>query len=154
MFNHISIFKIYVSVKHIFRGEVDLSYINQTNITLVPKTQHSKKVEDFRPISCSNVIYKIIVKVLINRLKLVLTSVVDPIQATFVPYRIIQDNLIIGQECAHWTKMRRPNAKSHYDAIKLDMQKAYGRVEWDFLIAVLQKKGFHPTWVERINKCI
>ena len=68
---------------------------NATNISLVPKVQSPTHVNQFRPISCANVIYKCITKVLANRLKEVIKDFVSPNQAAFIPGRVINDNILI-----------------------------------------------------------
>ena len=102
--------------------------LNHTYIALIPKAEKPKKVADFRPISLCNVIYRIIAKTIANRLKLVLNDVISPAQSAFVPNRLITDNIIIGYECLH--KIRLSRGKKHgLVALKLDISKAYDRVE-------------------------
>ena len=63
------------------------------------------------------------------------------------------DNLIISHECLHFLKNKR-QGKDGYIAIKLDMSKAYDRVEWGYLKAVMEKMGFSQLWVKWIMECI
>lgn len=78
--------------------------MNQTVVTLIPKTKNASSMKDFRPISLCNITYKIVVKAITNRFKGVLDSIIDPMQSAFVPGRAITDNVILGFECMHWLK--------------------------------------------------
>lgn len=105
---------------------------------------------DFRPISLCNVIYKVVAKVLANRLKRILPNVISPTQSAFVPRRLITGNILITYETLH-SLSNRCYGQDKFMAILLDMSKAYDRVEWEFLEKVLQKIGFHTRWINPIG---
>lgn len=125
---------------------------NETTITLIPKVKKAEKVKDFRPISLCNVTYKIIAKALANRWRRVLDEVIDPNQSAFIPGRLISDNILIGFECMHW--LRCSKSKQGYAALKLDMSKAYDRVEWRYVEAIMLKLGFSRRWTDLILNCM
>jgi hypothetical protein len=110
-------------------------------------------VEDFCPISLCNVIYKLVSKVLVNRLKEVLNYVISPNQSAFIPSRLIIDNVLAAYETLH-SMHTRMWSKVGFMGVKFDMSKSYDRVEWDFLEAVMRKLGFSNRWVQLIMGCV
>ncbi|GKA87511.1 RNA-directed DNA polymerase, eukaryota, reverse transcriptase zinc-binding domain protein, partial [Tanacetum coccineum] len=122
-----------------------LKEINATMISLVPKTATPCKVSDYRPIAYCNVVYKIISKIISNRLKVVLGSLVDKNQCAFIPSRQISDNILLSQELMRGYHRDRGFAKC---AFKVDIQKAYDSVEWVFLSRCLKAFGLHDTMIK------
>ena len=127
--------------------------LNHTFITLIPKIQSPRRVTDFRPISLSNVLYKLIAKVLANRLKKFLPELISETQSAFMSGRLITDNILIAHETLHYLKTKR-TGKMGLMAVKLDMSKAYDRVEWVFLEKIMDKMGFSQRWIALISICI
>ena len=140
-------------ILNILNSNTSMADINKTYITLIPKINNPAKMTDFRPISLCNVIYKLISKVLVNRLKLVLLQVISENQSVFLSERLIIDNVLIAFELMHYLDHKR-EGKDCYMAIKLDMSKAYDRVEWGFIEQVMKKLGFRDSWIRLIMSCI
>jgi hypothetical protein len=126
---------------------------NETTIVLIPKVKNPERITEYRPISLCNVIYKLISKVLSNRLKVLLPDIISPTQSAFVPGRMITDNVLLAYEITHHMH-RRKGGKDGLVAIKLDMSKAYDRVEWLFLEKMMHKMGFNSQWVKLIMNCV
>ncbi|KAL6227352.1 hypothetical protein ACLB2K_001311 [Fragaria x ananassa] len=127
--------------------------VNETHVTLIPKVKDLEYITQLRPISLCNVIYKLGSKVLSNRLKPLLDLIIAPNQSAFVPGRQIADNSLLAFEVSHHLK-RLYNSAHGFEALKLDMSKAYDRVEWVFLERVMQNMGFHDLWIKWIMDCV
>jgi hypothetical protein len=141
------------AVLRVLNGDERLEEINSTFIVLIPKVPNPTLIGQFRPISLCNVIYKIISKALANRLKSVLSEIISEEQSAFVPGRIISDNIISAYECLHF--MRTNCTKQNgYCALKLDMSKAYDRIERTYLSTIMERLGFSRRWIDLIMKCV
>lgn len=105
--------------------------LNSTNVVLIPKKENASCMKYLRPIAPYNVLYKIIEKVLANRLKVVLSSLISENQSAFVKDRSITDNVLIVFEMIHHMNQKKSGSVREV-ALKLDISKAYDRVGWFF----------------------
>ncbi|XP_027120510.1 uncharacterized protein [Coffea arabica] len=139
------------AVKDFFAGATMPRGFSSTTITLLPKKEGACEWKDFRPISLSNVSSKIISKILSTRINQFLPKLILEFQTGFIPGRGIQDNVLLAQELILDLdkKLRHPNV-----ILKLDMEKAYDRVEWGFLLYMLREFGFKEGVVDLIFRLI
>ncbi|GJQ91090.1 reverse transcriptase domain-containing protein [Tanacetum coccineum] len=124
-----------------------LKEINHTFIALYPKVSTPVSGNDYRPISCCNVIYKCVTNRIMNGIK----EVVSENQSAFVPGRRISDNILFTQELIH--NYHRDHGPPRC-AFKVDIQKAYDTVDWCFLKTILAYFGFHHTMIKWIMACV
>jgi len=127
--------------------------VNETAIVLIPKVPHPQELKDFHPISLCNVVYKVVSKCMVNKLRPLLGDLISENQSAFVPGRLITDNSIIAFECINHIQHLKANSSALY-AYKLDLSKAYDRVDWRFLELALLRWGFSQFWVTRIMSCV
>ena len=102
-----------------------------TNLVLIPKITHPKLITQFHPISLCNTLYKLVSCIIVQRLKPYMVEVINPCQAGFVPGRRTSDKIIIVQEVIRTLISRR--GQTGYVALKLDLEKAYDRLEWHYI---------------------
>ncbi|GKA59975.1 RNA-directed DNA polymerase, eukaryota [Tanacetum coccineum] len=123
---------------------------NSNFIALIPKILDANMVKDFRPISLIGSLYKIIAKILANRLVGVLGDLVNEVQSAFVADRQILDGPFILDEVLQWCRRK----KKHALIFKVDFEKAFDSVRWDFVDDVLNKFGFGERWRTWIQSCL
>lgn len=127
--------------------------LNYTYLTLIPKVKSPKRVTKFHPIALCNVLYKLISKVLANRLKKILAHIISDTQSVFPSNKEILDNILVAFESLHHLKSKKSRKKG-FLAIKLDMSKAYDRAEWVHILKLMEKMGFTRKWIQLISECI
>ena len=120
--------------------------LNVSKIALLPKTEDRSRIQNFRPISLLNTLYKVVAKIYANRMKPLLHNWVLPSQTGFVPNRCILDNIFLAFEAIEWALESNQNTSM----LLLDFKKAYDRVSWSFLEQTMEKMGFEETWIKRV----
>ncbi|KAL0386038.1 UNVERIFIED_CONTAM: hypothetical protein Sradi_2998100 [Sesamum radiatum] len=128
-----------------------LKQVNATLLSLIPKEWSPTMVGEFQPISCCNVLYKVITNITVMRLSVVLDSLISPSQNAFVLGRAISDNILLAQEL--FTGYNQQHLPPRF-ALKVDLRKAYDTVECHFLIAVLKLFGFSFVFILWIEECV
>lgn len=128
-----------------------LKRLNTNAITLVPKCPYSSKITDFRPISCCNLIYKCISKILANIIKRCLPPIISENQCAFIEGRRIIDNILLAQEVVKDYNQARGKPRC---SLMLDIKKAFDSVRWSFLLVVMEAMGCPPKFLNWITECI
>lgn len=117
--------------------------VNANILSLIPKTTTAQTMKDYRPIACCNLLYKVISKVLANRLKIIFPDAIEANQCAFVTDRLLLENVLLASELV--TGYHRPGstAKCAFDTVK-----------WSFITSVLLAMGLPAQFVNWIRLCI
>ncbi|KAK2665800.1 hypothetical protein Ddye_004374 [Dipteronia dyeriana] len=119
--------------------------LNRAFIALIPKVGNPLSMKDFRPISLVSSMYKVLAKVLTNRLRKVMNSIIGEAQMAFIENRQSSDSLVIAEEIIH--KWRSGNDGGFL--VKLEFEKAYNNVDHDFLDSMLEGMGFDVESIDQ-----
>lgn len=125
---------------------------SRSNLVLVPKSENANTVTQFRPISVCNIIYKIISKIISSRMKPFIASLISSSQCAFIPGREISENVILFKEILHSFKQR--SYKNKEFCLKVDLSKAFDRMDWGYLNDILPLYGFPSRFVTWIMECV
>jgi hypothetical protein len=124
--------------------------LNSTFLVLIPKVNKPMSFGDYRPMALCNLCYKIIAKILANRIKHVLSRSLSGEQLGFLQGRQILDAIGTTQECLH--SIKKKNLKAL--VLKLDLKKAYDCINWDFLRLILIQSGFRMMVTNWLMSCV
>ena len=140
-----------VAVQSVFRFGFLPKGVNSTILALVPKKKDSMEMKDFRPIACCNVLYKVVSKILANRLKLILPSIISETQSAFIKGRLLQENVLLASELV---KDYHKEFVTPRGVMKIDISKAFDSVQWSFVLKSLEALGFPERFIRWIKLCI
>ncbi|KAG7593824.1 Zinc finger CCHC-type [Arabidopsis thaliana x Arabidopsis arenosa] len=140
-----------VAIQSFFKTGFLPKGVNSTILALIPKKTEAIIMKDYRPISCCNVLYKVISKILANRLKTLLPKFIAPNQSAFVKDRLLMENLLLATEII---KDYHKESVSPRCAMKIDISKAFDSVQWSFLLNTLRALDFPEQYVKWIKTCI
>lgn len=134
-----------------FKNGKLLKQFNHAAIALIPKTKHDPQAKDFRPISCCNVFYKTITKIIANKLASVIPSIIDSAQNAFIEDRLMSDNIMLAQQLIrkYGRKTSTPRCM-----MMIDIRKAFDSISWNFILNLLKSLGFPPSIIGWIRECI
>lgn len=139
-------------VKDVFQHKHFSGDLNVTLPALIPKIENPSSLKLYRPISLCNVTYKTITKIIANRLQSILPQLIGPHQISFVPGRHVRKNIVIAQEVIY--SMRKKTGAKGFMAIKVDLEKAYDRLSWEFINDTLCEARIPPDLIQVIMACI
>ncbi|KAL3570845.1 hypothetical protein D5086_028094 [Populus alba] len=141
----------YAAIQDFFHTGRLLKQVSHSIIALVPKFGNVSSPSDYRPISCCNVIYKVLSKILAGRLAQALQEIVSPMQNAFLGGRYMSDNINLVQELLRQYYRKRSSPRC---LLKVDFKKAFDSVQWDFLESLLCHLGFPAHFVLLVMQCI
>uniref|UniRef100_J3N0S4 CCHC-type domain-containing protein n=1 Tax=Oryza brachyantha TaxID=4533 RepID=J3N0S4_ORYBR len=141
---------LYEMLIMLYHGELDLKRLNYGVITLIPKCNEANSIRQFRLICVLNDCFKIISKVITNRISLIASEIISHTQTAFIPERFILEGGIVLHEVLHELKTKNLSGV----IFKIDFEKAYDKVSWEFLFEVLKRKGFSDNWIGWIKSCV
>lgn len=117
-----------------------LDELNESLIFLIPKCTVLESLNQFRPISLCIVMIEVVTKIFANRLKLMMDKLTSRHQTSFIPWRSTVDNITAAQKAIH--SLSQKKVANGGFILKVDLEKAYDRVEWSFLEQVLKLSSF------------
>ena len=140
-----------VAIQSVFQFGFLPKGVNSTILALVPKKTDSMEMKDYRPIACCNVLYKVVSKILANRLKKLFPNIISDNQSAFIKERLLMDNVLLASEMV---KDYHRESVSPRCVMKIDISKAFDSVQWEFVLKGLEVMGFPGRFIHWIILCI
>ena len=140
-----------VAVQSVFRYGFLPKGVNSTILALVPKKVDSMEMKDYMPIACCNVLYKVMSKILANRLKKILPSIITENKSAFIKGRLLMENVLLASELM---KDYHKDSVTPRGVMKIDISKAFDSVQWSFLLKSLEALGVPERFIRWIKLCI
>ncbi|XP_033136094.1 uncharacterized protein LOC103837732 isoform X1 [Brassica rapa] len=124
---------------------------NSTILTLLPKFPGATEIKDYRPISCCNTLYKVISKILVGKLKPLLSSIILPNQSAFIKGRQLLENCLLASEIVSGDHKNKGHKRL---TIKVDIAKAFDSVKWDFILSCLESLNLPTIFLNWVKECL
>lgn len=140
-----------VAIQSVFKFGFLPKGVNSTILALIPKKTDSLLMKDYRPIACCNVLYKVVSKILANRLRKLLPNIISENQSAFIKGRLLMENLLLASEMV---KDYHKEGISPRCVMKIDISKAFDSVQWEFVLKGLKALGFPEKFIHWIRLCI
>lgn len=137
---HIVGSRVSTEIERIFLTWQLQKHLNESVICLLPNGEKLESLTQFRPIFLCNVLLKVVIKTLINHLHSILPKLISQYQASFIAGRSTSNNIIVAQELIHSLSNRK--SKKGGFILKIDLEKAYDHIDWEFLGEILQITSF------------
>ncbi|CAA7020347.1 unnamed protein product [Microthlaspi erraticum] len=139
------------SVLHFFESSFMPTSLNSTSLVLIPKRPGAEELKDFRPIACLNTLYKVITRLLSERLKNVLPGIILPNQTAFVKDQLLLENVLLASEIVQG--YHREGFEKRI-TLKVNISKAFDSVRWDFLLNVLEAYQIPSVFLNWVKCCV
>lgn len=139
------------AVMEFFSSESILKQWNATTLVLIPKITNASTAADFRPISCLNTVYKVISKLLAQRLKSILPKIISQSQSAFMPGRLLAENVLLATDLVQGYNTANSTPRA---MLKVDLRKAFDTLRWDFILGTLKALSLPERFIKWINQCI
>jgi Reverse transcriptase (RNA-dependent DNA polymerase) len=139
-----------ILLQYFYDNSLKVAKLNHIMLCLIPKEFNASRIQKYKPISLVDCSYKIISKILTNRLTRVMDRIVDPAQVAFIKCRYILDNIFAANEIIHYAKLHKQKGL----VLKIDFEKAYDRVRWTFVQELLISRGFGQMWTGWITSLL
>lgn len=141
---------VFQFIQEFYKNSKLVKGINSSFITLIPKKANPEGLADYRPICLIGVLHKILAKILSRRLKKVLPDVINEMQTAFLAGRNIFDGIMIANEVVDWWK----KSKTKGVILKLDFEKAYDSINWEYLFDMMVNLGLGEKWLGWMKTCV
>ena len=123
---------------------------NASFLALIPKVSDPQILNDYWPISLIGCMYKIVAKLLTKRLKVVMPFIINEAQSAFIEGRHLLHSALIANEVIDEAKRSNKSCL----VFKVDYEKTYDLVSWNFLMYMMKRIGFSPKWIKWIEGCV
>jgi Reverse transcriptase (RNA-dependent DNA polymerase) len=136
--------------EYFYKGNLNIAKLNRATLCLIPKVSNASLVTEFRLIALLNCSYKIFSKVLANKLQIVLNDIIGDSRSAFLKGRYILNCVVTAHEVLHQVQKDKQEGM----LFKVDFQKAFDYISWNYLLDTFVQRGFCPLWVSWMKKLL